>query len=654
MVSRLLRSKPVGRVRPNSNEVNDRQAAEFAEKLIQHIHGVTNERTRRQLAAYFAVLTGAVVIEDFFNPRLGESQEIQLTRLDESPVVEPQAACPTCGPQGEVDSVGAPCPKCGSTMLEAQAPRMLPDGTPAMDVERVPELDPETMEPMTQTITEGELDGRALMIFNFYWDLKAKDDLEDAQWCGEVQYVDLDWIDQNFPEMGPYVAAESGVDASSFYESSLLSLVGTSIQGSAHYGGNQQFTNGAVLRKYQEKPSKRFPNGVHAITANKVLLYRGPLPLRTNTGATLPKFSYTMFRHDLVPGRLWGSTPCEDMVPLQRRINGIDCQLILNRKTLLNPWILAPKGSGLSPGTTHMKPGATVTYNFVGVGAAPQVVQGTPLPTQVMDERQHCVDAINELAEGPGTQAAEAPSQTRSGIALHWQKEQLDEYGIARLERWAEFHAERDRKRLILAQQHYREDRAIKIRGEGSGWQVRTFQGADLRGNTDVVVDPGSEVPRSRSAQTQVLFDSIEAGIVDIANPIERQKVIEELGLTRFDTEIGPDRRLAQLENAAMDQGQMQVVQPEHNDDVHALEHLAVMKSPEFSTKPPEVQALHRYHLAAHHESKAAKELGKQVQAPTPAGEEPRAEVPIGGQPPDVPPPVDPAMEGGGDTEMLQ
>lgn len=640
MVSRLLRSRPVGRARPNSNELSDRQAAEVAEKFVEHIHGVTREQMLRQLMAYFAVLTGAVVVEDYFNPRLGQSRQMPVTRLEEHPVMGSCAACPAHGPQGPVEGSGAPCPECGQTMLESQAPQMMRDGQPAMEYERVPELDPETMEPMNETFMDGEIESRALMLFNFYWDPKAKDDLESAQWCGECWYADLDWIDQNFPEKGPYVGAQSGVDAASFYESSLVSLVGPSIQGSAHYGGgSQQFTDGAVVRKYQEKPSAKFPRGAHVITSNGVLLYRDDMPLRTKDDEIIPKFSYTMFQHDLVPGRLWGSTPCEDMVSLQRKINGIDCQIILNRKTLLNPWVLAPKGSGLNPGKTHMKPGATVLYNFVGVGAAPQVVQGTALPAQVLEERARAVEGIAELAEGPGTGAAQPPDATRSGVALHWQKEQIDEYGIARFSRWGEFHAERDRKRLLLAQRHYREQRAVKIRGRGYDWQISMFSGADLQGNTDVVVEPGSEIPRSRSAQTQILFDLIEAGVVDVANPVDRQKVIEEVGLTRFETDIGPDMRLSDLENAMMDQGQIAMVQPEHNDDVHAMRHMLRMKSPEFTTLPPTVQRLYRLHVAAHHEAKAAKEALKQVGAPTPAGEEPRAEVSVGGQPDELPPP---------------
>lgn len=629
MVSRLLRSRPQGRVRPQSNEITDRQAADVGEKMIQHIYDMTRELELRQFAAVYAVLTGTVVAEDYFNPKAGMVRVIPRMTLQETPVERAASTCGSCGYSGDVSEVGGACPQCGGVLQQASVPRILPDGSPAMDVSSVPETDPMTGEPVIDTVSEGEIESRPIMLFNFFWDPKATS-LRDAQWCGEIRYVDLDWIDKNFPDMGPYVASQSGIEGASTFEANLLALVGTSVQGSGAYGGLQQFTNGAVLQKYQEKPSQQFPKGLHVVAANGVLLYMGELPIKDQNGTPTGDFSYTEFRHDIAPGRFSGSTAVEDMVPLQRRVNGIDSQIILNRKTMLNPWVLAPKGSGLNPGNVAMRPGATVLYNFVGVGAAPQVVPGTPLPESINTELQRCMELMDQLAEDPRVSSMAFPQNTRSGVALHWLKEQVDEFGVARLERWAQWIAERDRKRLLLAQQHYREQRAIRVLGEGRNWEIRQWAGSDLAGNTDVVVDPGTLVPRSRSAQTQILFDAVEAGIIDLTNPNDKQKVIEELQLGRFESDIGPDRRRALMENAMMDQGVMAPVSPEDGHDTHALEHLMQMKDPSFSMKDQMVQQLYRYHLAAHHEAKAMLMMQVEEGAPSAAGEEPRAQIPAG------------------------
>jgi len=607
MQASLLRIEPQGRVRPNTNEPRDREAARVGEQLVTHIYDVTNEDELRQKASLMATILGTVIACDRFNPRAGRMLRIPRMTLTQEPVQEPAALCPACGYAQTPASVGMPCPVCraggdAQTMTLGQRPRTLPDGTPAMNVQSVPELGKDG-QPVVDEMPEGEIQSTARMLFNFYWDTKATS-LRDARWCGEAIYADLDWIDENFPEQGPYVASESGIDAANFYESSLLSLVGPSIQESAHYGGSQFFQNGAVLRMYEEKPSQQFPRGIHLIMANGVLLYRGDLPIADEHGIPTGDFSYTEFKYDEVPGRFAGRSAVEDMVPLQRRINGIDAQIILNRKTLLSPWVLAPKGSGLNPGQVALRPGAVVTYNFVGVGATPQVVQGQPLPAQIMEERQQAINALNELAEDIGNQlGVKQDPGMRSGIALNLGRELAEEMKVPRRKRWALWVKERDRKRLLLAQRYYREARAVKLLGTGSEWQVRHWKGADLLGNTDVAIDAGSLVPRSPTIKAQTAFDALQAGLIDPADPRQRQKLLELLGLPDFEPDTGPDQRRAESENSAMDAGEMPEVRPTDNHEVHLQVVLQAMKDPSFDHKPPEVQRMYQLHQQGHEQA---------------------------------------------------
>jgi hypothetical protein len=287
------------------------------------------------------------------------------------------------------------------------------------------------------------------------------------------------------------------------------------------------------------------------------------------------------------------------MVPLQKRVNGIDAQIILNRKTLLNPWVLAPKGSGLNPGQVAMRPGATILYNFIGVGMAPQVVQGVALPAQIMEERQQAIQAMDSLAQdaAAGAQAA-MPQGVKSGIALNFMREQQQELAIPRLKRWGLWIAERDRKRLLLAQRYYTEPRAIKLMGQGSDWQVHYWQGTDLRGNTDVTVDPGTLMPKSQSLKAQTIFDALDQQLIDVSDPVNRQKLIEELGIGEaFDTAIGPDRRRAQKENAQMDEGMPAQMTPWEDKQVHLAEHLSRMKDPSFDSLSQASQQLYMMHM---------------------------------------------------------
>jgi hypothetical protein len=610
MSSALARSQPQGRVRPNTNEPADFMAAKVAEKLVGRFYDVTDEDELRDMATLMAALTGTCVAEDWFNPRAGKVSVVPRMNLVTNPVMEPISQCPSCNAQAPPDQVDAMCQGCGAPgMALAARQKTWPDGTPISTSKMQPELD-ENGEPGMDYIPEGEIESRVRMLMNFYWDPKATK-LKDARWCGEACYVDLDWIDENYPDLGPHCGTEEGIDQLNFYEASLIALIGPSIQGTAHYGATQFFRHGCVLRKYQEKPSQKYPQGLFAIVANGVLLHSGPLPITDEHGVPTGDFNYTEFRYDVVPGRFAGRTPAEDMVPLQKRINGIDAQIILNRKTMLSPWILAPKGSGLDPTRQHMRPGATVLYNFVGVGAAPQVVPGTPLPATIMEERNGAIQAMDQLAQDATAQLQQdAPAGTRSGIAMNFAKEAREEVTIPRLRRWGRWIAERDRKKLLLAQRYYREPRIVKVLGVGNEYQAQEFQGSDLRGNTDVTVDQGSLIWRSQSARQQAIMDAIEAQIIKPDSPMIQQKLIEQLGIEGWDTDIGPDQRRAKKENATMDEGGQVNITPVDDHDTHLYEHNNRMKDPSFDTLPPAARQAYQAHTQQHQQAQQQAQQG--------------------------------------------
>ena len=648
MQARLLKSNPTGRVRPNKNEAKDREGARVAEQIASHIDDVVHEEELRDKAALYAGATGTVIFHDRRNPEARPVMMIPLQQAVDQPIQQDRAVCPQCQRQFPPELAGTPCPQCQQTQLQQpelpgqqpvappvpelqaqQMPAFLSNGEPAMETVMQPELDANG-QPVIEQHHQGELESQAFMLFNFYWDPKARE-LREARWCGELCYSDLDWIDQNFPDLGPYVDLEAGVDASSFYEASLTALVGPSIQGTAHYGGGQNFEHGAVVRSYQEKPSRDYPNGIWAIVANGVLLYppespdgsvETALPIKDLEGNPTGDFSYTEFRYDMVPGRFPGRSPVDDMVPLQRKVNAIDAQLILNRKTLLNPWVLAPKGSGLVPGQVAMRPAATVVYNYVGIGVAPQVVKGEPLPAQILEERKEAMASMDRLAQDQRSGGAEMPPGTKSGIALNFLREQKEEDSTPRLRRWARCMSERKRKQLLLVQQHYREPRAIKLVGPGQQWQVHYWQGSDLAGNTDVSIDPGTIIPRSPSVKTQLLFDAAEQGLVNLQDPLQKQKALDYLDLTEFETEIGPDVRRALKENAEMDEGKPVEINENDNDEIHLLEHIPKIKDPGFDYLSPPARQAHLKHKAMHMQrllQKKMQEMKGQMGAP-PAG----------------------------------
>jgi hypothetical protein len=190
--------------------------------------------------------------------------------------------------------------------------------------------------------------------------------------------------------------------------------------------------------------------------------------------------------------------------------------------------------------------------------------------------------------------------------------------------------AKRKRKQLLLAQQHYREPRAIKLLGTGKEWEVHYWQGADLAGNTDVTIDPGTIIPRSPAIKTQLIFDAAEQKLIDFGDPQQKQKALEILGLQDFETEIGPDMRRATKENAEMDEGQQAMVNEAYdNHEVHLKVHIPRQKDPSFDALPDLAKRAHQQHVEQHKKILMQQQLmstrGQQAGAGPPPG---------GGKPP--------------------
>jgi hypothetical protein len=145
------------------------------------------------------------------------------------------------------------------------------------------------------------------------------------------------------------------------------------------------------------------------------------------------------------------------------------------------------------------------------------------------------------------------------------------------------------------------------------------------------------------------MLDAMDAHVIDVMDPKQRQQILEALGLREFETALGPDMRRAHKENAMMDSGEPALVRDTDDHAIHLTEHELVMKDPAFDSKPPEVQALYTAHRTAHKDAIAQLQLGLNPQmqpepgAPTDPVVQQAQQIAQTLMPP---PPPEPGMEG--------
>lgn len=182
----------------------------------------------------------------------------------------------------------------------------------------------------------------------------------------------------------------------------------------------------------------------------------------------------------------------EHLIDPQRTLNDTINKILDWKNLALNPQIMEPIGSILSPLTERA--GDRIKYQPVG-GQIPKWRDVPNIPPQLFQ--------IAEQAEAHMLKIAgqnEIPAQIDSGKGVN----AFIENDAARRQRFisnlAKFHSRLMRHILWLVQRHYSENRILLIRGRNGPERIANFIGADLLGNADVEVKPSSIEPRTKEA----------------------------------------------------------------------------------------------------------------------------------------------------------
>jgi len=450
-----------------------------------------------------------------------------------------------------------------------------------------------------------------------------------CDWWGWQEIRSLDWVRENFPDKEGWVTSESIEGSAIRYQAKLAELVGsasTRVVSTTHgtrgtlYG---KLDKHCIVKHKEWAPTLDYPRGRCNIVASNVLLYDGPLPISDEEGVA--EFSAVDYHYRRVAGRFWSKGMVKDILSQQDRINGIDAQVVLNRKTCINPQKLVPLGSGVK--NWDGEPGKEIKWDPTQtMGHEPKIIPGVPLAPQIWNERVGMVESVKESSGSEDILKGRAPQGVRAGIAL----DMLEEKAASR-------HGHRDTRmklslsrtyktRLILAHMHYNIPKLLKHVGEDNSWEITQFVGAQLRGNTDVVLEPDAGIARTAAGRTYLMTQLLSTGLINVANPIERSEVFRRLGLYGFKTEVSKDVDRAHRENQLMASGQGRLFEEESvfmvdDHQIHVALHTDFMKQSNFLELPQQVQEEFVSHVASHIEEVMAKQ-GQQPGVPMPPGQE--------------------------------
>lgn len=514
-----------------------------------------------------------------------------------------------------------------SELVMSKVPRMtqIPKTDPAtglvVGMEEVQETDPQTGDALFDTIPLGDVNTDVVEPYRMCLDPLAND-IHKIRWIMEYSIQPLAWIKEIYgkdPQSSPgytglaeEVEEEPNLQGSlkRFYQLKQSSGLKQRIEGGTSLGSTEEhLTNSAVVKEYYERPSRQFPNGRMVVVANGKTLYSGDSPY---VGPELGDWHpYSECRWELVPGRFWGKSPLDAAAELQKRLNSIDSVIILTRKTMAIPQKLIPMSSGIAPGTWTGRPGQEIHWRDSGSPNPPQYLKGMGVDASVFQERAQVAEDMKTITGAIDILKGDHPDGVTAASAL----EMMYEVGMGKLfpilDRFKATVENDQKKQLKIIAKFYKEPRPDFIRllqqknKELPASAVSKFIGSDLYDNCNVVVEAGSNVTKLQAAKKQELREAAQSGVLNLADPRNRRKYLEDMGIQGYDSDIGPDQKRAEFENSVLDDLQNNptnkpIVLDWDNHAVHMQVLEKRMKESSWMELPPETQQAYMLHRQQH------------------------------------------------------
>jgi len=258
-----------------------------------------------------------------------------------------------------------------------------------------------------------------------------------------------------------------------------------------------------MVTEYLERPCREWPDGRRLIYANdKCLFPEEDYPLRDEKNEVvdapcLHRLYYSVTGSPRARGLV------QSLIETVRQYDHMGNKAMEFIALTLVPQMMAPEGAILNEDIDD-NPGAVLEYDPSAlVGGAEIKWRDMPsMPREFEAERKLALEQLGFIAND---NLIHATTESGKQVEALVQKDILAWQDF--IEQLAEVHASVMRDALVLVQLYYTEQRMIAFRGR-TGWEdIEEFRGADIRGQTDVRIQPGSLEPLTRGVVEQRIMN---------------------------------------------------------------------------------------------------------------------------------------------------
>lgn len=394
-VAIFTENRPVPRIEPKSDNLEDKHEAKLSELTLQYLwEELDLPEKHRELVKLF-LHTGISFLEIYFDPLTPRLM------LAPEQIEEPTTPLP--------GGVQAPVPR------------------------RVAKIDPRTGAIVyEEEMQYGDIVANVISDFELYYpqDHSWNRGDVDSGWIMKEYYAPIDSFKNKYlnPAVRDIVTKKNG-----YLRENIEKITSTKIdnyilwwwermtdlvegpRSSAYIGGDYNRQDYTIVRVFDRAPNPKWPKGRTVITAGEQLIYDSP----KRVGARVfdkrwPKrwHPYVRYRYESLPGSIGGRSLTAKLLPFLKRIDAIDTTAIMYRRAVpIATWIL-PQGA--SPVENIQSPGEAGTFIRYDPNRTnrmePKPVYPPDYPKSLLEERQMMLQHIEQVAGTEQILRGERPS----------------------------------------------------------------------------------------------------------------------------------------------------------------------------------------------------------------------------------------------------
>jgi hypothetical protein len=451
----------------------------------------------------------------------------------------------------------------------------------------------------TQTLAQGDVCVDVLSPFELYPDPIATT-LEEAEWVVEEKVRSVEYVKRRYNvDLKADADAPIGPVESRLFSSAVYSQGDT-----AQYKGVKVF-------EFWSRPSTEFPSGKRCVWAQDQILLEDDQPL--------DPMPYVMFSGIRVPNRFWPTSVASQLRGPQVALNKIESQIAQNAERIGNPALMKSREANV-----HYTgiPGEEILYSSTVQDAVPQYLVPPEVPTYVREQIDRITDSIQEISGMHEVSNATVPAGVTAASAINLLQEADDTRIGPEIQDMETQLAQAGTKILILRATYNSDERLVRIAGEDGNWDIFSFRGQMLHGNTQAEVQAGSAMPRSKAAKQAAMIELLQLMFQYGAelDPRDLRNFLKEYdvgGLDRLFESITTDEMQVQREQRLMSQGTAVDINPWDDDQYHIAAHQDFQKTDRYAQLGPNIQQIFQAHVLAHQERQVqTTNLAVQAQQP--------------------------------------